>query len=387
VLVTIAIAIMLAIGIPIVWQQVSKDEPTVTNQTTADPAREPELKAETVLDGLSNGWDMVFVDANTVLFDERAGQITGLSLATKERWDILKPSQLWAEGEGGMMGLTIDSAFIENHHAYVCYNAKVGTKRSVRVARFTLSADFKTATDFKDIIPDIQSQGGRHSGCRLATDRDGSLWVGTGDSALRTAAQDPKSLAGKILRVDREGKGISGNLPAPFDPRIYSYGHRNTQGLVLLASPLDNGAIGLTAEHGPDIQDEVNWLKPGNFGWDPAGSKSGYDESVPMTDIAKYPDAIPALWNSGESTVAVSGMTFLTSSKWRLWQGWTAVATLKGEHVRVLHITSDGSVRADKEILKDFGRIRTVLEGPDGNLYLTTDNGNKQDKIIRVVPE
>lgn len=381
----IGAVLLLGIGGFFAWQFLRDDAPV--NEKTAQPAREPKLKTETLLEDLSNPWDLEFVSTDTVIFDERGGQIAGLSLTTKERWNILKPQQLRAEGEGGLMGLAIDRDFIDNRYAYVCYNAIAGTKRTVRVARFTLSEDFKSASDFKDIISDIQSQGGRHSGCRLVMDDEEVLWVTTGDSALRTAAQDQKSLAGKILRVDREGKGVSGNLSAPFDTRIYSYGHRNIQGIVLLASPLSNGAIGLTTEHGPDKQDEINWLKPGNFGWDPAGKNAGYDESVAMTDTSKYPDAIPAVWNSGDSTIAVSGMTFLTHSNWRLWQGWTAVAALKGRHVLVMQIKGDGTIGSEKEILNDFGRIRTVLEGPDGNLYLTTDNGNGQDKIIRVIPE
>lgn len=353
---------------------------------TAQPLHEPRLKTEEIIGGFSNIWDLIFIDTKTAVFDERGGQLHGVNIETKETWDIVTVPNVQAEGEGGLLGLAFDSEFATNRYLYACYNA-AGSKRAVKVTRFKLSEDNKSASEFTDIISDIESQAGRHSGCRLTMDTSGHLWVTTGDSAIGAAAQNPRSLAGKVLRVDRDGREVSGNAPAPFDGRIYNYGHRNVQGIVLLRSPLANGAIGLTAEHGPDKQDEINWLMPGNFGWDPNGARSAYDESVPMTDKTKFPDAIDAVWNSGSSTVAVSGMTFLTNANWSEWQGWVAVATLKGESVRFIQINGDGSVKNDKKELTSFGRIRTVVEGPGSNLYLTTDNGGGKDKIIRVIPE
>jgi glucose/arabinose dehydrogenase len=106
-----------------------------------------------------------------------------------------------------------------------------------------------------------------------------------------------------------------------------------------------------------------------------------------MTDKQKYPDALSAVWNSGETTVAVSGITFLTSSRWKLWAGWLAVATLKGEHVRLLQINGNGSVVNDKKILTNFGRLRAIIEAPNGDVFIATDNGKGTDKIVRVIPQ
>jgi glucose/arabinose dehydrogenase len=327
---------------------------------------------------------MEFITDTVMIFDERAGRLHGYDITTKKEWSIGTVPNVLAEGEGGLLGLAKDYDFATNRTMYACYNA-IGRK-SVRVTKFTLSADYKTASGFTDIITDIQSQAGRHSGCRMEMDKNGMLWIGTGDSAIGTAAQNQTSLAGKILRVDRNGKGVEGNLKAPADTRIYNYGHRNIQGLVLFDKPLANGAVGLTAEHGPDKEDEINWLKPGNYGWNPNGTGGKYDESVPMTDLTKYPDAVPAIWNSGSSTIAVSGMSFLTSSRWSAWQGYLVVAALKGQQVRLIYITVAGKLVSQQEILKDFGRVRAVTEAPNGDLYLSTDNGNNSDKIIRVVP-
>ncbi len=353
---------------------------------SVESAHEPSLKTEELVTGLSNIWDMVFVDNKTMIFNERSGDLRAVNIETKEDWLIVTVPNVRAEGEGGLLGLAADSQFATNRYLYACYNAD-GNRRAVRVTRFKIGEDNKSASEFTDIITDIQSQGGRHSGCRMQMDANGNLWIGTGDSAIGSAPQDPKSLAGKVLRVTRDGKGVEGNMAAPYDNRIYNIGHRNIQGIVLMKTPLSNGAVGLTAEHGPDNQDEINWLMPGNFGWDPEGTRGVYDESVPMTNKEKFPDAIESVWNTGNSTAAISGMTFLTGTRWSAWRGWLAVATLKGQHVRLLQINGDGSVKADKKVLTNFGRIRTAVEGPAGDLFIATDNGNNTDKIIRVIPE
>ena len=351
-----------------------------------DTPLEPELKTEEAATGYNNIWDMVFVNNNTLVFNERGGKLHGLNTDSKEKWEIAKLPNVRIEGEGGLLGLARDNEFATNRYMYACYNA-TGSKTVVKVTRFKLSDDAKSASDYTDIISDIQSQAGRHSGCRMTMDTDSVLWIGTGDSALASAPQDPTSLAGKVLRVDRNGASVSGNAVEPFDTRIYNYGHRNIQGIVLLQKPLKNGAIGLTSEHGTDKQDEINWLLPGNFGWDPKTTRNTYNESAPMTDKQKYPDALSAVWNSGETTVAVSGITFLTSPRWKLWAGWLAVATLKGEHVRLLQINGNGSVVNDKKILTNFGRLRAIIEAPNGDVFIATDNGKGTDKIVRVIPQ
>ena len=356
----------------------------VVSQETPAQKIEPTLKSEVLLSGHGNIWDLEFLDSDKLIYTVRSGEIWGFSKSSGEKWLISKPS-IRAEGEGGLLGIALDNKFSESKRAYICYNA-LGTPRTVRVASFSLSEDFRTISDFKEIITDIESQAGRHSGCRLAVDKEGLLWVGTGDSALRSAPQNPKSLAGKVLRVDSEGRAVAGNMTEPFDSRIYNYGHRNIQGLVLFDKPVANGAVGLTAEHGSGVDDELNWLMPGNFGWDPAGSKPGYDESVPMTDKTKYPDAVEAVWSSGNPTIAVSGVSLLVAEHWSAWQGRAVMAVLKDKHLLLVEFSQDGRALSEKELLKnEFGRIRTVREGPDGNLYLTTDNG-KDDKIIVVKP-
>ncbi len=378
------VLIVLGVGLLVYGSRTEQAAPDSPPVSDVEPDA-PELSISTAAEGYSHIWDMVFINETTAVFSERAGRLYGLDIDTGEDWQIAELPMVQAGGEGGLLGLALDSSFADNRTMYACYNA-AGPVRSVRVGRFVLQPDNRSIGEITEIITDIESQGGRHSGCRLHMDSEGVLWIGTGDSALGAAPQNPASLASKVLRVDRDGQAASGNLGAPFDPRIYSYGHRNVQGLVVLDQPLANGARGFTAEHGPDRDDEINWLRSGNFGWDPNGQDGRYDESVPMTDLDRYPDAHEPVWRSGSPTIAPSGIAILQHERWGLWQGRLVMATLKGQHVRLLDIAEDGSVRSQQELLTDFGRIRTVRMAPGGDLFITTDNSGGQDRIIRVSP-
>lgn len=341
----------------------------------------PQLATEVVLDGRKNIWDVAFLPSGEMLFTERSGV---LSLYTNnEARQVAEIEDIYAMGEGGLLGLVVDPEFSDNRYIYTCFNSTQGSP-DVRVVRWKLSDDLTSMSDRNDIITGMPSNtSGRHSGCRLAFGADGYLWVGTGDAAQGTNPQDPKSLGGKILRVDRDGNPPErGNLDGNFDPRIYSYGHRNVQGLAMLLSPR-NGIYGISVEHGTGKDDEVNVLAPGNFGWDPVPN---YNESVAMTNTTKFPNAIPAIWSSGDPTVAPSGATFVYGERWRDWSGDLVLAILKDQRLKALELNDDLQVEKVTDLfVEKFGRLRAAVQGPDGNLYITTDNG-EDDKIIRITP-
>jgi glucose/arabinose dehydrogenase len=254
----------------------------------------------------------------------------------------------------------------------------------VRVVRWRVEEGYTGLTDRTDIVTGMpvntEGQLGRHSGCRPRFGPDGHLWVGTGDAAVGTVPQDPGSLGGKVLRVTRSGAGAPGNPGGRLDPRIYTFGHRNVQGLAF--RPGDGAAFG--AEHGPDRDDEVNRLVAGgNYGWDPV---PGYNESVPMTDTRKFPGAQRAVWSSGAPPIAPSGATFLTGARWEGWQGALVLACLRGEQLRVLAPDDAGRLTVQETAITGRGRLRTPVQGPDGDLYLTTDAGGGTGRILRVTP-
>lgn len=356
--------------------------PVVTSKIEeVKPLAEPKLVSSDIVNGLSHPWDVVFLPDNSLLFNERSGLISRIKDGKKET--VADINDVYAVGEGGLTGLALDSSFAENRYIYTCFNARTASGLDVRLVRWRLSQENKLEQR-NDILTGIPGNAsGRHSGCRIRVAKDGNLWVGTGDAAKASNPQDPKNLGGKILHITRDGMPAGNNLPAPFDPRIFSYGHRNVQGIVLFDQPTADDVYGYSVEHGSDRDDEVNLLKKGNFGWAP---KVTYVENgIPMTDLERFPDAVPAAWSSGSPTIAPSGAAQLRGEKWGTYNGALAIAMLKGKQVKLLQFDKTYKLVQEKTILTDFGRIRSTALSPNGDLYITTDNG-VDDKIIKITP-
>ena len=333
----------------------------------------PSLTVDTVASGLSIPWDLAFTPDGAMLITERAGTVR--ALVNGQLLTVGRVPNVSANGEGGLLGMVLAPDFATSRHVYLCHN----TSADVRVARYSVAGDYGSLTHAGDVVTGMPTSGGRHSGCRPRFGPDGFLWIGTGDAAQGTNPQDDNSLGGKVLRIV-----ASTGAPAPGNAtgtRVFTKGHRNVQGLAFRPG----SATPYSAEHGPDRDDEINRLvNGGNYGWNPV---PGYNEAVPMTDLQEFPNAVPAVWSSGSPTVATSGLEFLTGSQWRGWEGALAVACLRGERLLVMHLSEDGgSVAATQTILTNFGRLRTPVQGPDGNLYVTTSNGGGADVILRVRP-
>ncbi|WKZ31162.1 MAG: PQQ-dependent sugar dehydrogenase [Candidatus Dojkabacteria bacterium] len=345
----------------------------------------PEFTEETVLTGLDKPWDMGMFTDGTFILTEKPGRI---NYYDGEEVTVLEtPSDAYIRGEGGMLSLAVDPQFDQTNYIFVCFNSELDNEPDVRVVRYSFDKENKQLSDREDIITGMPSNAsGRHSGCQLEFGPDNNLWVGTGDAADSSNPQDPKNLGGKILRVDRDGQAVEGNLESPFDPRIYSYGHRNTQGLAFFDTEAGFDSLGVSVEHGSIIDDEVNNLIPGNFGWDP---NPNYNEfGVPMTDRGKFPDAIPALWSSGRSTEATSGATIAYGSQWKAWDQALFIGVQKNKKVIVLEFNRDLTLKRETVLFEGkYGRIRTVIRGTDGHLYFLSDNGGGEDVIVRLVAE
>lgn len=344
----------------------------------------PTLGRSTLMTGLAHPWDLGFTPDGWLLYTERPNGISAAHVNGTARRLLLKPTDLVVSGEAGALGLALDPQYATNRRVYVCFASSAGAPTDVRVVRFTVNASTTALSNRTDIVTGLPFSSGRHSGCRPRFGPDGYLWVGTGDAAVGTNPQSATSLGGKVLRVDVNGNGAPGNLGDPYDPpkhRILNYGHRNVQGIAF--APGSPAWRGFSVEHGPDRNDEINRLVAGNFGWDPV---PGYDESVPMTDLVKFPGAIRASWSSGFPTIAPSGATFLTGARWERWNGALAVAVLKGSHVRVFSTNGAGAITASTSVLANGVRLRSAVQGPDGNLYLTTDGRTGGDEIWKVVP-
>jgi glucose/arabinose dehydrogenase len=285
-------------------------------------------------------------------------------------------------GEGGLLGLAVDPEFARNRHIYACLASKLPADHDVRVVKWTVNPAMTGVSARADIITGLPyNDSGRHSGCRPRFGPDGYLWIGTGDAAVGTTPQSKTSLGGKVLRVDRNGAGAPGNAGNGFDARVYNYGHRNIQGIMF--RPGSGQAF--NTEHGSYRDDELNLLQSGgNYGWDPV---PGYNESVPMTDTAKFTSAISATWTAGSDTTAPSGATFLSGPQWRDWDGAAAIAALKGQQLMIMTLNIDGTAVTSRQSALEYGvRLRSAVQGPDGNLYLSTDAGGGAGEIWKVVP-
>lgn len=366
--------------------------------TPPAPDKAPEIRVQEVASGLEHVWDIGFLPDGSALVTERPGRIQLLSstrpgaTVTRAAADL---SDVYAVGEGGLMGLVVHPDFAQTRHFTTCQTHQDnGEPVDVRLVTWRLAPDGRSATRVADpLVGGLPlNPSGRHSGCRLEIGPDGALYVGTGDTARGDVAQDLTSLGGKVLRVDlHTGGPVPGNpfldAPDPATRLIYTYGHRNVQGLAVQPG---TGRI-FASEHGPDESDEINLLRSGrNYGWDPSqgGTVSGYDESVPMTDLQLFPNAMPARWDSGETTEAVCGATFLDGEQWGSMEGLLAVAALAGQELLLMRLAPDGTVTEVGQLPQldgSYGRLRAARLGPDGALYVTTSNGD-DDKVLRISP-
>jgi glucose/arabinose dehydrogenase len=340
------------------------------------PATAPALDVEAVAEGLDHAWDVVQAPDGTLLVDERSGGFTAVLPDGEVREVRADFGDLFARGETGLMGLALDPGFAGNRRFYSCQGVQAGDDASIAVVAWTVAADWGSAERVADPliggIP-VNERSGRHGGCRLRFDEQGALLIGTGDNAVGSNPQDPRSWAGKVLLADA----------ATGEVAVWTLGHRNVQGLAVRPG---TGQV-FSVEHGPDRDDEVNLLREGaNYGWDPDDGAGGYDESVPMTD-PDIPGAVPAVWSSGDSTIAVSGATFLDGEQWGDYDGLLVVGVLKGQGVLALRLDDAGALQEQfrlPELEGRYGRLRSVLQGVDGALYVTTDNGSGSDRVLRV---
>jgi glucose/arabinose dehydrogenase len=333
--------------------------------------------AEVVQEGLEHPWDIAFAPDGRMLVTERAGRVLVFESGAPDA-PLLHTTTIpdvRAELESGLMGLAVDSATV-----FACASrdpdGDAGAPWRVELLRSTLADDGSLAPF--EVVPIGDAAGGpRHQGCAVeATDR--FLWVTIGDAnqpAGENRAQDPDSLNGKVLRL-----ALAGSIPDdnPFANAVYSLGHRNPQGIAVSQSGLV-----LAAEHGTDVNDEVNVIVAGgNYGYP---CVTGAASAGPIPDGCGPPaDYLPPAWASGSPTLAASGASFLLGSGWGDWEGDVVVSTLKEEDLRRFSVSPSGALTFEETLLDErFGRLRAVVIGPDGALYVSTANG-PGDRIVRV---
>ena len=311
-------------------------------------------------------WDLTFLPDGRLLFTERPGRV-GIIDKEGNSYSVAEIAQVKHIGEGGLLGIAVHPDFNNNKHIYCYYTySSAGNDTLNRVARFKFESDKLTN---EEIIVDAIPGAANHNGGRIKFGLDNFLYITTGDAQNPSLAQSTNSLAGKILRVTDQGKPAPGN---PFDNLVYSYGHRNSQGVTW-----DNNGRLWATEHGRSgVQsglDELNLIEKGkNYGW-----------PVIQGDEAKEGMVSPVINSGPNDTWAPAGTVFYDD---RIFFGG-----LRGEALFEYKI-ADKSL--SKHFHKEFGRIRAVVLGPDGYLYITTSNRDGRgipregdDKIIRINPQ
>ena len=330
-------------------------------------------------------WEMSFLPNGTLLITEREGRVILADVASGAVTEVGRIDVL-ARGEGGLMGLALDPDFPDTPSIYVSYTHSQSGDPQNRVSRFVLSG-FDTPSprlEGETVLLDGIPAGSIHDGSRVAFGPDGFLWVTTGDSGNGDLAQQMDSLAGKVLRMTRDGEPAPGNpyldQPYPFS-LIYTLGHRNPQGLAF--HPQTGGAY--VTEHGPSDNDEVNKLQAGgNYGW------------PDLRGAVNEPGLIDPIM-TWSPTIAPAGALFYSADLLGNLRDTLVFVTLKESDIRVL-ASADGaefSAVAEERVLFDgeFGRLRAITEGPDGALYVGTSNFDGRgeprpgdDRIIRIEP-
>ncbi len=324
-------------------------------------------RVSVVAGGLEVPWALAFAPDGRLFVTERPGRVRVVRQGRLDP-EPLATLSVAARGEAGLMGLALDPAFARSGRLYVCYTLAKGGRLVNRVS--TLTVHEGRAAGERVLVDDIPGAG-IHDGCRLKFGPDGKLYATTGDAGESTLSQRLDSLAGKILRMNADGSGPADN-PFAGSP-VYSYGHRNVQGIAW-----DRVGRLWASEHGPSgfpcCHDEINLIEPGgNYGWPEVYGKA---------DDRRFVDPVI---ESGRETWAPGGVATLGEHLY--------VAALRGRRLLRMRLGQNSVSEVTAWLEGTHGRLRDVVVGPDGALYITTSNrdgrgspARDDDRILRVIP-
>jgi glucose/arabinose dehydrogenase len=340
------------------------------------------VRVQVVSAGLQNPWGMTFLPDGAILVTERPGRLRLVrdgKLADKPIGGLPSIQEV---GQGGLLGIALHPEFAENRLVYLAYSAAGRGGHSTEVIRGRLDGEQLSGVE-TIFAATPKSSGGRHFGARLVFDDAGLLFISLGDRGDQDRAQELNSHHGTLIRVLDDGRvpednpftGVAGALP-----EIYTYGNRNMQGMAIHPQ---TRAI-WTHEHGPQGGDEVNVMRAGvNYGWPVITYGVNYGIGTKIGE-GTHKDGMMQPLHRWTPSIAPSGMAFYTGDRFPGWHGNLLVGSLKFGLLARLEL--DGETVTHEERLLDgkFGRIREVMQGPDGLVYLLTDERN--GRLLRLVP-
>lgn len=325
-------------------------------------------------------WSFDFLPDGRVILSERSGKLMIFDPKTEQTTPVAGAPQVWEKGQGGLLEVRVHPRFDETKWIYLTYSEPVGAAAATALGRGKLEGT-KLVGFEKLFRAEKPTSEAIHFGSRLEFDGKGTLYMTSGERNVRKWVQQLDNHVGKVLRLDEDGKAKADNpftKQAGAKPEIYSYGHRNQQGLAYDPKTGDLWE----AEMGPRGGDELNLIKAGaNYGWPVVtygreywGPKIGEGERKEgMTEPTAY-------W---VPSISPSGLAIYRGSAFPKWDGHAFLACLSGQQLRRVAL-ANGKAGRQEEMLKDLGaRFRAVRVGPEGFLYLSTDDG----KLIRLRPE
>jgi len=358
-------------------------------QSQIHRAGEHHFRVVTVVDGLEIPWGMAFLPNGDMLVTERPGRLRIVRDGTLLPDPVAGVPEVFANGQGGLMDVVLHPDFAANRLVYLSYSKPVDDNSTTAVVRGRFENDL--LNDVEEIF-EANTRGRGHYGSRIAFDADGYMFVSVGERQAPSRgdleahpAQDLSNHHGVVVRLHDDGRvpddnpfvGQEGTLP-----EIWSYGHRNPQGLTIHP---ETGSL-FVAEHGPQGGDEVNFIQPGNnYGWPVVGFGVNYRSGTAIHEGTMRDGMEPPI-HVWIPSIATSDMLIYTGDKFPRWHGNMFVSGLSGQQLARLVMEGDDIVQ-EETLLRGIGRIRAVRQGPDGYIYVAIedDDGGKTP-ILRLEP-
>lgn len=335
---------------------------------------------EEVANGLGVIWGMTFIGVNELLFTERDGKIGKFLVDTGRKIPIQGGPKVFAEGQGGLLDVAIPPGYLPGEWIYFTYSKEIRNQGVTTLGRAKLQGD--KLLDWQDIfVSRSATDTSHHFGSRIAFDGKGHLFFSIGDRGKRPNGQDTTNHAGSILRLKVDGSVPSDN---PFVeskkhlPEVYSYGHRNPQGL---AYDFATGKL-WSNEHGPRGGDEINLIEPGkNYGWPVVSHGKEYWGPVAVGE-AEHLDGMEDPLKVYIPSIAPGSLLIYSGPAFADWRGNLFSGALVLEHLNQVVVDNKGNITGEQRLLSELGeRIRALAQSPEGWIYFSTDSG----RIMRIM--
>lgn len=350
---------------------------TAGASSASSASRAATFSTLTLADNLEHPWSVAFLPGGDMLVTERPGRLRLVRAEGLVPEPVYGTPVVQAEGQGGLLDVVLHPAFADNRFVYLSYSKRCETEgqNTTAVGRGVWRDD--RLEDFREIfVADACAPRGRHHGSRIVF-ADGFMFVSVGDRGVQDRAQDPTDHAGVVLRLHDDGR-----VPAdgPFPNGVFTYGNRNIQGMAVHP---ETGSL-WAHEHGPRGGDEINVLEAGaNYGW-PAATFGVEYSGVRISDRSHESVGARAPVHQWTPSIAPSGMAFYTGDAFPEWRGDLLVGALAHQHVARLRFDGTRLVEQEKLLDRRVGRVRDVRVGPDGFVYVLTDD--RAGRLIRLEP-